>query len=186
MLYKNPNNVNAKIKYTVNTPPYVNPLCVAKGGTGNIELYPYAILRGNGQDPIISNSDLVFLNNELIVNGNASFSGDLDFGQVSTFNSNNGVSNESITNFVYNNTIRYFVSIVSVKITTSTDIIISAGQIKGVQLNSSWNIIQDIIGDLTGYTFSMSTIGQLKYTSSSIGNYISSIIKFKTLSILKI
>ncbi len=70
--YTNSNNVDANIKFIKNSPlTSLKPLQVSKGGTGNTYLNPYTILRGNGVDPIIGTSDLIYQNNELIL-GNSS------------------------------------------------------------------------------------------------------------------
>jgi hypothetical protein len=70
--YTNSNNVDANIKFIKNSPlTSLKPLQVSKGGTGNTYLNPYTILRGNGIDPIIGTSDLIYQNNQLVL-GNSS------------------------------------------------------------------------------------------------------------------
>ena len=68
MAYTNSNSVDANIKFIRNSPlTSLKPLQVSKGGTGNTFFNPYTILRGNGLDPIIGTSDLVYENNKLIL-----------------------------------------------------------------------------------------------------------------------
>lgn len=70
--YTNTNNVDANIRFVKDIPlTSLKPLSVNKGGTGSTFLNPYTILRGNGNDPIIGTTDLVYKDNELII-GNAS------------------------------------------------------------------------------------------------------------------
>lgn len=68
LAYTNSNNVDANIKFIKNSPlTSLKPLQVSKGGTGNTFFNPYTILRGNGLDPIIGTSDLIYEDNKLIL-----------------------------------------------------------------------------------------------------------------------
>ena len=68
LAYTNSNGVDANIKFIKNSPlTSLKPLQVSKGGTGNTFFNPYTILRGNGLDPIIGTSDLIYENNKLIL-----------------------------------------------------------------------------------------------------------------------
>ena len=68
LAYTNSNSVDANIKFIKNSPlTSLKPLQVSKGGTGSTFFNPYTILRGNGLDPIIGTSDLVYENNKLIL-----------------------------------------------------------------------------------------------------------------------
>ena len=70
--YTNMNNVDAYIRFVKDVPiSSLKPLDVSKGGTGSTYLNPYTILRGNGFDPIIGTSDLIYQNNSLIVGNNS-------------------------------------------------------------------------------------------------------------------
>uniref|UniRef100_A0A6C0E1A0 Peptidase S74 domain-containing protein n=1 Tax=viral metagenome TaxID=1070528 RepID=A0A6C0E1A0_9ZZZZ len=64
--YTNTNNVDAYIKYIVES-PLVIPLSVKKGGTGSSYLRPNAVLRGNGIDPIIGTQDFIYEDETLIL-----------------------------------------------------------------------------------------------------------------------
>lgn len=70
--YTNPNVYDAKIRYLKNTPLIFEPLQVSKGGTGNTQLTPYAVLRGNGTDPIVGTEDFIYKDYELILAKEAS------------------------------------------------------------------------------------------------------------------
>jgi hypothetical protein len=70
--YTNVNNTNAIIKVIKDIPLLsLRPLSVSRGGSGSTYLNPYTILRGNGIDPIIGTSDLIYKDNELVI-GNSS------------------------------------------------------------------------------------------------------------------
>lgn len=64
--FKNELPVDAYLRYSSDVSvPVFTPLPVGKGGTGVRELYPDAVLRGNGTDPILGTSDLVYRNYQL-------------------------------------------------------------------------------------------------------------------------
>jgi len=69
--YTNITNTDVIIKYTRNIPVTFQPLSVSKGGTGRDYLEPYAILRGDGTNPIIATDDFVYKDKQLIL-GNES------------------------------------------------------------------------------------------------------------------
>ena len=266
--YKNINGVNAIMKYNVNLAPFVDPLCVGKGGTGASDFLPFSILRGNGQGPIIGTQDLIYQNNTLVlgniskillnntedvvgnnggtiitngginVSKSAYIGGSLDiqtgsllyktgvlslnntknatgltdgtlvnYGGASiqkdlfvggnlflggekinieqTFLANNGIFiAEAITNFVFDNSlIRYFTAMVSVCKTSTLNTISTGHEIKGIQTDSGWELSNSTIGNNTSVYFSIDSFGQMMYTSNSIGNWISTVIKFRMLTL---
>ncbi|NDC95322.1 hypothetical protein EB118_15410, partial [bacterium] len=65
--YTNANTTNANIRYILNLPSSYIPLQVANGGTGNVYLEPYAVLRGNGDQPIIGTPDFIYQDYKLIL-----------------------------------------------------------------------------------------------------------------------
>jgi len=73
LTYTNLNNVDANIRFIKDSPlTSLKPLQVTKGGTGSTYLNPYTILRGNGVDPIIGTSDLIYQDNKLILGNQSS------------------------------------------------------------------------------------------------------------------
>jgi len=59
--YTNSFNTDARIRYFYDIiTPVFNPLTVDKGGTGNRELLPFAVLRGSGTSPIVGTEDFVY------------------------------------------------------------------------------------------------------------------------------
>ena len=100
-----------------------------------------------------------------------------------TFIGDNGISTPSdITNFNFNN-FTYFTAIVTVSKKLSSNSLYSGIDIKGIQLSSGWQITTNSIGDDTGINFNINSQGQIQYTSNSVGNWLSTTIKFKTTSI---
>lgn len=84
--YTNANVYDAIIRYTKNTSIAFQPLSVSKGGTGNTYFNPYAILRGNGTDPIVATDDFIYQNYQL------------SLGESSSIYLNNTTNATSITN----------------------------------------------------------------------------------------
>lgn len=50
----------------------------------------------------------------------------------------------------------------------------------GIQKTSSWELSQDYLGDITGITFSITTLGQIQYTTTSTGS--NATVKFRAIS----
>ena len=70
--YTNTNNVDGIIKFIVNTAITFKPLNVDGGGTGNSFLEPYAVLRGNGEEPIVASDDFIYKDLQLILGNRSS------------------------------------------------------------------------------------------------------------------
>lgn len=70
--YTNTNGVNAYLRFIENVPNTFKPLPVNKGGTGNSYLEPYAILRGDGSNPIIATDDFIYKDKVLILGNESS------------------------------------------------------------------------------------------------------------------
>jgi len=70
--YTNTNSSNAYMRYVENTPNVFRPLQVNKGGTGNTYLEPYAVLRGDGSNPIIGTDDFIYRDKQLILGNESS------------------------------------------------------------------------------------------------------------------
>lgn len=65
--YKSSNSNDVFIKYSKVSSSIFQPLQVNQGGTGNDYLLPYAVLRGNGSDPILSSNDFIYKDYKLIL-----------------------------------------------------------------------------------------------------------------------
>lgn len=88
-----------------------------------------------------------------------------------------------IPGFSFNTTqVRYFNAIAYVTVNTGSEL--NAGyEIKGIALASGFSIRYDFIGDHTGVKFQITPSGQITYTSTNIPSYVSSMIKFRSLTL---
>jgi hypothetical protein len=121
---------------------------------------------------------------DLFVGGNL-FLGGEKINVEQTFLANNGTFiAEAITNFVFDNSlVRYFTAMVSVCKTSTLNTISTGHEIKGIQTDSGWELSNSTIGNNTSVYFSIDSLGQMMYTSNSIGNWISTVIKFRMLTL---
>ena len=102
-----------------------------------------------------------------------------DLYEQSFYGVNNQIIPANITGFNFNNTqVRYFQAIVSIVITTSS-VLISGYELKGINLGGNWQLNTSSIGQNTGITFSITGFGQIQYTSKNITGWSSTLIKFK-------
>ncbi len=69
--YTNNYGVDANVYYFLDSSIIYSILPVKRGGTGRDFLYPNAVLRGNGVDPVLASSDFIYKNQTLIL-GSAS------------------------------------------------------------------------------------------------------------------
>lgn len=225
--YTNSNNFDAEIKYIITTPTLHQVLPPKKGGSGKGYLYPHAILRGNGLDPIYGSPDLVYKNNimelgnssSIFINntidavnltnggtitslGGASLKnlivgefihinniditpsiGDILVERV--FNANmNQILPDNITglSFEFIN-IKSFIGSLCITITTNVNIYDSLFDIKALNKSSGWVIQTSYFGDNTGIIFNITPNGQVQYTSPFVSNWVSTVFKFRGISI---
>ena len=111
-----------------------------------------------------------------------------DISRERVFNASNPVPNAtSITGFAFSNDIvRAFDAVVSVTILTDNNTNKYAYyNLKGVQKAGNWVINSSYVGDVTGYTFSITDSGQVQYTSTSIAGWTSATVHFRALTTTK-
>jgi len=65
--YTNANNVDAIIRFSKDSPVLFEPLPVSRGGTGTDYLTPYAVLRGDGTNPVLGTDDFIYQDKTLIL-----------------------------------------------------------------------------------------------------------------------
>jgi hypothetical protein len=100
-----------------------------------------------------------------------------------SFSAGNGTTG-NITGFAFNNAIvQSFQAWVSVKLITNTTSQYALFDIKGIQKTNIWAINSSFIGDNIGIDFNVSTSGQVQYTTSSIGSWVSDTIKFRSITL---
>ena len=140
-------------------------------------------------DKITNTIYLCITNKSLFVNtvNQTPSLGDLYFEQ--SFSALNAqLTPATITNFAFSNTrVRYFRADVSVYINTTSGNIASGYELKGIQQNSTngnWLLNTTFIGSSPpNVNFTISTSGQLQYTSSSVGAFVSSTLHFRALTL---
>ena len=100
---------------------------------------------------------------------------------VGTFNAANNIGTPTdVTGLLFSlGLVRSFYVILIVKI-NATSSLYAQFTIEGIQTASNWFIYDSYIGDDTGITFSITSGGQIQYTSTNISGYTSSIFDYKT------
>lgn len=92
---------------------------------------------------------------------------------------NNQTSAQSITGFLFSNVnVRGFTALVTVKIEATSNLY-EVFEIKGIQKDSDWNISIQSTGDISGISLSISSSGQMQYTSLNYPGFTSGSLKFK-------
>lgn len=94
--------------------------------------------------------------------------------------SNNSSTPNNVSGLTFlNTTIRYFEAkvVVSISLSTgsSTNTIFT---LRGNQNDSSWDLYSEYIGDASGISFTITTTGQVQYTSTNVLNFTSSIFRY--------
>ena len=110
----------------------------------------------------------------------ASSPGDID---ETSFNINNSQAiAANITGLAFSNAVvRSFEVYASIYI-NATSSLYEEIKISGIQKGSDWDIAVTSVGDESGIQFSITSSGQLKYTSSNYSGFVSGTIKFRALT----
>jgi hypothetical protein len=105
-----------------------------------------------------------------------------DISETSYSITNSQTSAHNITGFAFDNaTVRSFEAEVSVKIDADADLFEKLS-ISGIQKGSDWEIAVRSLGDSSGVVFSITSAGQLQYTSLSYTGFVSGTIKFRAIT----
>jgi len=100
-----------------------------------------------------------------------------DINETSFTANDNQVSVANVTAFAFaNGTVRSFHAIVSIARGSTFQQIV----INGVQLSSSWELTQSSVGQNCGLVFTITSAGQVQYTSTNTGN--TATVKFRALT----
>lgn len=92
---------------------------------------------------------------------------------------NNQAVAANVTNFAFANaSIRAFKALVSVAIDADTDLF-EEFDLKAIQKASSWEMSVDSVGDASQITFSITSLGQVQYTSGNYTGFVSGTMKFR-------
>ena len=96
--------------------------------------------------------------------------------------SNNQASPADVTGFLFaNGVVGGFTALVTVAI-NATSPLYETFEIRGIQKTSDWFISITTEGDISGINFSITSTGQVRYTSSNYSGFISGIIKFRAIT----
>ena len=107
---------------------------------------------------------------------------DNDLGSTGFSISNNQSSPANITGFVFSNAaVRSFEAIVSIEIDADSDLFEEI-QILGIQKGSDWDISIQSTGDDTLINLSITSSGQMQYTSANYAGFSSGEINFRAIT----
>lgn len=102
--------------------------------------------------------------------------------EVSFSAANNQSSVANVTGLAFaNGTVRSFHVIASITIVATSNVY-AQFTLRGLQKSSSWIIDSFYIGDDTGIVFSITSAGQVQYTSTNLAGFSSNTMKFRSLS----
>jgi hypothetical protein len=103
-----------------------------------------------------------------------------DLNERSATAGNNISSATNVLGYAFDNSIvRSFVSIASVGIVATAGNLYAVYQLRGVQKENGWEMNSSFVGDNTGIIFTISTSGNVQYTSSNIPSWTNTTLKFK-------
>jgi hypothetical protein len=104
-----------------------------------------------------------------------------DIPSTAVFNASNGVTlPEDVTGLRFDSSVWGFDLYISIRILADTNMY-SNYHIRGVNQNGSWKIISSYIGDQS-VNFTITTSGQVQYTTPNYSNFTSAIFKYKTVT----
>lgn len=102
-----------------------------------------------------------------------------DIPQTSFSAADSVASPTNVTGFAFSNaSVRAFTALVSVSIDGTSDLF-EEFTLQGIQKSASWNMSVDSVGDNSGITFSITSAGQIQYTSGTVPGFVSNTMKFR-------
>lgn len=102
-----------------------------------------------------------------------------DINETSFSAANNQGSAASVTGLAFaNGTVRSFKALVSVTIDATSDLFESF-ELQGIQKGAAWDMSVSSVGDDSGLVFSITTGGQVQYTSTNLSGFVSNTVKFR-------
>jgi hypothetical protein len=105
-----------------------------------------------------------------------------DIAETEVSLSNFQTSPQNITGFAFSNAVvRGFSALVTVEIDATSDLF-EQFTLNGIQKNGSWNMSIESIGDNTGIVFSITSSGQIQYTSPAYAGFTSADVKFRAIT----
>jgi hypothetical protein len=105
-----------------------------------------------------------------------------DISETSFSAANNQGSAANVTGLAFaNGVVRSFVAQISVTIDATADLF-EVFELKGIQKASSWDMSISSTGDTSGLDFTITTAGQIQYTSTNLAGFVSNTVKFRALT----
>jgi hypothetical protein len=102
-----------------------------------------------------------------------------DISETLFLGADNQATPADVTGFVFSNAaVRAFDALVSVYVDATSDLY-ETFKIQGIQRGADWVINYSSVGDSSGVVFSITTSGQIQYTSSTYAGFTSMAIKFR-------
>lgn len=95
---------------------------------------------------------------------------------------NNITTPQNVDKFIFSSSSKSFNSTVCVSTVTTTTPSDRLYDIKGLRRSTGWTLYTSFVGDSVGIIFSITSLGQMQYTSTNVINWISTTIKFKALT----
>lgn len=116
---------------------------------------------------------------QLLANVNVGSAGDIE---ETSFNmSNNIVSPTNITGFLFGSGVRSFKALVSVEIDATSDLFESF-ELLGIRRGTDFQMSVESVGDSSQVVFSITSGGQVQYTSGNISGFSTGVIRFRAIT----
>jgi hypothetical protein len=88
-----------------------------------------------------------------------------------------------ITDFIFNSNVKSFTGVACITVTTNSNIYDMLYELKGLQKLSGWIMSYNLsLGDILSFTFSITSTGQIQYTSPNLAGWIQTVIHFRALT----
>lgn len=106
-----------------------------------------------------------------------------DIQETSASLANNQVAAANVTGLAFaNGVVRSFEAQVSVLVDATTDLY-EVFELHGIQKGSDWNMSVESAGDESGVAFSITSSGQVQYTSASYAGFVSASVRYRALTL---
>ncbi len=104
-----------------------------------------------------------------------------DISQTSFSAANNISSPTNVTGLAFaNGTVRSFEALVSVYV-NATSSLYESFKLYGIQRGADWQMAQTSVGDTSGFTFTITTAGQVQYISNNYSGFSAATLKFRAM-----
>lgn len=106
--------------------------------------------------------------------------GDID--ETSFAITNNQTLAADVTGLIFSNAVvRSFEALLSIQIDATSDLY-ETFKLHGIQRGTDWQMSVEGVGDNSGLAFSITTAGQVQYTSTNVAGFLSGTLKFRAIS----